>query len=194
MKRVFAAIFAIAIASLLTYARDPQRGYRGFFDWDNSIGSMPYFDHSTGRDEKDVQWVLGWSTSHGYQINKNIFVGAGILVAYGLPSLDCTFPVFLDFRYDRSFNRFRPFGDIRIGYNLTDGGGVYFAPTVGHRFNWGRKLGLNIGVGLTLRGRTSEIYKFDIARDPSSPLFEIRYLGRKHYTDAFFTFRLGIDF
>ena len=38
----------------------------------------------------------------------------------------------------------------------------YFSPTIGHRFNWGRKLGLNLRIG--------------------------------YYTDAFFTFRLGIDF
>ncbi len=37
-----------------------------------------------------------------------------------------------------------------------------FSSTIGHRFNWGRKLGLNLEIG--------------------------------YYTDAFFTFRLGIDF
>lgn len=157
---------------------------------------MPYFDHSTGQDENDFQWILGWSTTHGYQINKNVFVGTGILVAFGVPSLECTLPVFLDFRYDRSFNKFRPFGDLRIGYNLTDGGGIYFSPTIGHRFTWNRKLGLNLGVGLTLRGRTSDVYKVDLAQGiyPNDSHFEVVNLGRKHYTDAFFTFRIGIDF
>lgn len=195
MKKIIAFALTIIMACTM-YARDPQRGYRGFFEWDNSFGSMPYFDHSMGKEEKDFQWILGWSTTHGYQINRHVFVGAGMSVGFGVPSLECTLPVFFDFRYDHSFDKFRPFGDLRIGYNLTDGGGIYFSPTIGHRFNWGRKLGLNLGIGLMLRGRASDVYRVDIVQNTNSaqPDFEIVNLGRKHYTDAFFTFRLGIDF
>lgn len=195
MKRAL-AIILVLVSLCSGYAREPQRGYRGFFEWDNSFGSMPYFDHSVGENKNDFQWIFGCSTAHGYQINKNVFVGAGLLVAFGAPSLECTLPVFFDFRYDHSFGKFRPFGDLRIGYNLTDGGGVYFSPTIGYRFDWGRKVGLNLGIGLTLRGRTSDVYRLDLVQGtyPDNPHFEIVDLGRKHYADAFFTFRIGIDF
>lgn len=195
MKKTIAIILTV-ITVCSVYASEPRRGYRGFYEWDNYFGSMPYFDHSTGQEEKDLQWILGWSTTHGCQIDKHVFVGAGLLVGFGVPSLECTLPVFFDFRYDHSFDKFRPFGDLRIGYDLTDGGGIYFSPTIGHRFNWGRKLGLNLGIGLMLRGRTSDVYRLDIVQDtyPGKTDLEIVNLGRKHYTDTFFTFRVGIDF
>jgi hypothetical protein len=89
--------------------------------------------------------------------------------------LEGTFATFLNVRYDRSFNKFRPFGDIRIGYAQVgyalsdDTSGIYFSPTIGHRFDCGRKFGVNIGAGLTVE-------------------------SRKGGSDTFFTLRAGVDF
>ena len=58
--------------------------------------------------------------------------------------------LFGNVRGDWKFGQFTPFGDLRIGYTSFEGGGLYFSPAVGHRFNWGRKAGLNVGIGLKL--------------------------------------------
>lgn len=188
-------IIMILFSFLPALAREPQRGYRGFLEWDNSFGSKPYFEHASGQDKNDFQWIAGISTTHGFQFNRHVFLGAGVMLAYGFPSLECTLPVFLDFRYDYSFNKFRPFGDLRLGYNFTDGGGIYFSPTIGHRFNWGRKFGVNIGAGITLRQRSKDVYRVDLVSFFPNPIdFDRVYLGRRHYTDTFFTLKFGFDF
>lgn len=170
---------ALAALMLLSFffgatGLEPRRGYRGFVEWDNNIGNLTYFSNADGYSERECQWFLGLSTVHGYQINSNVFVGAGALLSWGHPSLEVELPVFVDFRYDTTFNKLRPFGDIRIGYNFGHSSGtrIYFSPTVGHRFSWSGKTGLNLGLGMSVIGQDYD----------------------KHRADVFFTFRLGIDF
>jgi hypothetical protein len=175
MKTFLIAALTAATTFCSSYANEPRRGYRGFLEWDNSFCTLPYFDNSTGDYKKDLQWMIGLTTTHGYQINNNLFVGAGVLFNLGVPMLDGTVATFLDLRYDRSFNKFRPYGDIRIGYSRVGYAltgkkdGVYFSPTVGHRFNWGKKFGVNVGAGVTVE-------------------------GKKGGADTFFTLRTGIEF
>lgn len=175
MKTFLMATLAVATALCASYASEPQRGYRGFVELDNSFCTLPYFDHSTGEYEKDLQWMIGCTTTHGYQINSHVFVGAGILLNLGFPMLEGTFATFVDARYDCSFNKFKPYADVKIGYAslgyaLTeDTGSLYFSPTVGHRFSWGGKFGVNIGAGVTIVSKTDG-------------------------ADTFFTLRTGIDF
>jgi hypothetical protein len=174
-KALLLAALTAATTCSRSFAGEPQRGYRGFVEKDNSFCTLPYFDHATGEYAKDLQWMIGWTTTHGYQINRNLFLGAGILMNLGVPMLEGTCAAFLDVRYDHSFNKFSPFGDVKIGCSSLgyifseEKGGVYFSPTVGHRFNWGGKFGVNVGVGLTE---------------------EIRTGG----ADTFFTLRNGIEF
>ncbi len=100
-------------------------------------------------------------------------------------------PVFVQGRADFLFGRFTPFGDLRLGYNIAEGGGLYISPTVGYRFNWGRKTGVNLGVGMSVAGYTAEHYEGSMTGPDS---YEIQYVGKEHHTRVYFTFRLGIDF
>ena len=172
MKKILVLLFIITSVTLGN-ARPPQKGYRGFVDWDNAFGKMTYFDNTDGKLMRNTQWFIGVSTSHGYQFNPHVFLGGGLMLEGATPSGDLNFPVFADFRYDAAFGKFTPFGDVRLGYNFADGGGIYFSPTVGYRFSWNHKLGLNLGVGLTVRGCDN---------------------GDGRQNDCFFTFRLGVDF
>ncbi len=182
-----AAALAAAAVTLGASARQPGKGYRGFLDWSNDVRS-----ENTGLDGgNETLYYTGFSTSHGYQFNPWVYVGAG----FGIEK--CTrydlhlFPVFVHGRTDLQFGRFTPFGEIRLGYNLTDDGGVYFAPNIGYRFNWGRKMGVNVGVGVTLQGIKTHIYEL------SSKPGEYWYLeekGTRHDCRACFSFRVGIDF
>lgn len=194
MKR--AAIFLLAIIAFahITEARQPDRGYRGFLEWSSSVRSDNFgiFDiHGNLRMERQGSFYTGFSTSHGYQINPMFFIGAGLGMER-CGSLDNWIaPIFIQGRADLKLGRFTPFGDLRFGANIAEGGGVYVSPTIGYRFNWGRRMGVNLGAGLTLAGYKAEHYE-GIVTAPDS--YEIQYVGTKRHVRAYFSFRLGIDF
>ena len=80
---------------------------------------------------------------------------------------------------------------MRLGLSTSGGGGVYFSPTVGYRFNWGHKASINVGLGLTLKSKNMESYDFTILPDGSGLLTP---LGRKHLAECLFALRLGVEF
>lgn len=143
----------LSAAASVAQTVEPQRNYRGFFDWDNAVGTMNYFDNTDGVERRDCQWFVGISTSHGCRFGNRVFLGAGAMLAVATPSKDMILPVFADFRYDCAHGKFTPFGDIRLGVDC-DSGGLYFSPTVGYCQNLGGTTNLNFGLGLTLRGET----------------------------------------
>ena len=145
MKRILSVIAIIAIAVITSAARQPARGYRGFADvaW----SSFHIDDDIWTRNEN--HWAF--STVHGYQFSPMIFAGVGIELAHNAWANTWYVPVFADVRGDFRLGRFTPYADIRIGWTPTSDGGFRFNPSVGYRFNWGRKAGINIGVGLTLQ-------------------------------------------
>lgn len=188
MKRIiFMTILLLTI--LPSYSRQPERGYRGFVEWSNSYTREKYtFFEETG---SYTSHYRGISTSHGFQINPTYFVGAGLSMEKYADNDSWLAPVFLQGRADLKLGKFTPFADIRLGYNTAKNGDAYLSPTIGYRLNWGRKLGVNLGLGLTVVGYKTYNYEIsEIAPDE----YELNYTGSKHAMHAFFTFRLGIDF
>lgn len=186
MKR-FSILFILAITIFSLSARQPQPGYRGFLEWSNNV-------RSTSSNIGDfTEFYTGVSTSHGYQIKEWIYAGAGVIFEYYKNGPSYIFAPFFDVRSDLKFGIFTPFVDARIGYNFTSDtqrlylnpeiGGVYFSPKIGYRFNWGRKIGLNLGVGLTLIGYRNR-YLWDSQG-------QVR-VGTDCY--SYFSFNVGFDF
>ncbi|MDE7351214.1 MAG: hypothetical protein K2N25_09110 [Muribaculaceae bacterium] len=146
MKRTIFASSAILLAAICTFARQPERGYRGFVDWTNRI-----YNNTTYK--KHTNFCPGIATSHGYQFNSWLFAGAGIDYTlsdcgYYMYGDDGNFKyhhsydphnyylsIFGDLRTDLQFGKFTPFGDVRLGWNASSQGTVYFSPTIGYRFN-----------------------------------------------------------
>lgn len=194
MKRSIILMVALLAAFGIAEARQPRRGYRGFIDWSNSVRSEEMgnlnIDGSISF-QREGLYFTGFSTSHSYQINPMFFVGAGFGMERCVKYDNWVAPVFIDGRIDLKFDKFTPYGDLRLGANLADGAGVYFSPTIGYRFDWGRKTGLNLGASLTLAGYRSEHYE-GIVTGPDS--YEIYYVGTRSHVRAYFSFRLGIDF
>lgn len=181
------------LSAVTAMAREPQSGYRGFIDWSNDFTTYTFFMIG----DNEFTWFTGASTSHGYQINRNLYVGAGLMVEHNSKFDIYTIPVFADIRTDQTWGRFTPFGDLRIGYNFSDGGGIYFSPTVGYRFNLNRKMNLNVGIGLTLRGYATDKYNFSLdegALEDGYYKYDWAYLGKAHHIKAMLALRLGIDF
>ena len=121
-----------------------------------------------------------------------MFTGAGFDLEYFSIGNDFIIAPYFDLRSDLKFNRFTPFADIRIGYSCTDGGGVYFSPSIGYRFNWGRKVGVNIGAGLTLKGYKRDIV--DIGYHPDLGGWVGEFMGTEKRVETLFSFRIGLDF
>ncbi len=195
MKRTLIAFFAILLTAICSFGRQPERGYRGFVDWTNRVY------HHTDPYWSKTYYVPGISTSHGYQFNPLLFAGVGLDYSledsgfFGKHYYDFSnyfLSLFADVRTDLQFGKFTPFADLRIGLNATSYGTVYFSPSIGYRFNWGRKVGLNLGVGYTLDGYRCPEYKQVETIYGYTTLVPT---GNKiNYNLSSFTFRVGIDF
>ena len=137
-------------------ATQPVKGYRGFFDWNNYLKFI--LDICCGDFESEV--YTGFTTSHGYQFNNWLYVGGGTgfmcnleWKKFNYPQYEGTrfvIPVFAEGRLDGKWGKFTPYFSVQLGANLTHHVGAYFSPLIGYRFNWGRKIAINLGLGMTL--------------------------------------------
>lgn len=187
MKRQIIFIFMLLSAIVGSMARQPERGYRGFLDWSNSLRSEKWVERYT-------KFYSGVSTSHGYQFNPWLYVGGGLDWEYHSSSNTNIFAVFVDGRTDLKFGKFTPFGDVRIGYRIPENGykgDFYFSPSIGYRFSWGRKVGINLGVGITV---TTHREKSDYILDEDFNLIHTGQYNTWSVTNTYFSFRVGFDF
>lgn len=194
MKRILFILLAVIALANNAEGRQPGRGYRGFIEWSSSLRSEKFGTYVVGDKiftERENTFYSGFTTSHGYQINSMFFVGAGLGMERCAKLDNWVVPLFIDGRIDLQLGKFTPFGDLRVGTNLAEGTGVYISPTIGYRINWGRKMGVNLGAGLTLAGYKADHYEGTWSNPDS---FEIYYTGTKNHIRAYFSFRIGIDF
>lgn len=141
MKRISFFLFSVlfGIASL---AAAPKVGYRGFVN----------IHYLGGNDGVYYGWNdngIGISTTHGYQINKHVFVGAGVGVQYhGMQYFESgvSVPFYADFRFDIGNSSVTPFIEAKAGYSASTFSGVYLSPTFGVRIP-AKAVGINIMVG-----------------------------------------------
>lgn len=194
MKRTIFLLLAIIAFAHVSEARQPKRGYRGFLEWSSSVRSDNFgvIDiHGNLSMKRQGSFYTGFSTSHGYQINPMFFIGAGLGMERCGKLDNWVAPIFIQGRIDLKFGKFTPFGDLRLGANVAEGAGIYISPTIGYRFNWGRKMGINLGAGLTLAGYRADHYEGTMTGPDS---YEIQFVGTKNHIRPYFSFRLGIDF
>lgn len=198
--RRFLLLFAVLIGfSSVCFANPPRRGYRGFYGWDFSIGEANSGDEDTGPVTRKTQFFFGFlDTTHGYQFNSHIFAGAGFMLSVANFTDNAMFPIYADFRYDNSFGKYNLFFDMRGGTNANQG--IYLSPTIGYRFPIGKKMGFNLGFGLTIAREWHKSYTYDLDNYQYLPdedcegYPKIDYLGKVYNTNKLFTIRFGIDF
>ena len=139
---------AVAINSK---AQSVKTGYKGFVDAGYSIGSS---DYKLNRFEVN--------TSHGYQFNPYIFLGAGLglhfMPSYATEDMDIPYeirdskvdiPVFANIRFNLSKSKISPFLDAKGGTYVTNNGDMYINISVGCRFAINERQGISIAVGAT---------------------------------------------
>ena len=173
MKKILLMI-AVAFASLTASAQNIAGGcYRGFADAGYTIGIG---DYNMGRFEIN--------TSHGYQINPFLYLGAGLglhfMPEYETPDMDIALdrreskvdiPVFANVKFNMGKGKSVPFIDGKVGTYVTNNGGVYLNVSAGFRIATNERQAVNISAGYTRE--ELEFETFDS--------FYSRY-GMKYYT------------
>jgi hypothetical protein len=165
-------------------------GYHGFLDFGYVIGLGDSL-HAFNRMELTI--------TQGYQFTPSIFIGLGTGVHLysdsvrmgrivnnedSYSSLSYAFPIFVDFRYNFSTGRIRPFAGLKAGYGIglsktisiqpktegdlgsinrteykAEGLGFYVAPSIGVKFMIGRSLAINAGLGYSMQLYNDESLK-----------------------------------
>ncbi len=114
-----------------------QSGYKGFAD----MGGGVCFNG------EGSQFSL--STSHGYQFNPYIFLGAG--AGFDLYYGDFAMPIYADFRANFINRNVTPFAGVKLGYSATSMSGVFFSPSLGLAFALSNGFGLNLSMAYKLQ-------------------------------------------
>ncbi len=149
MKKVFllsALLFSVIGLNAQNIARNC---YRGYIDAGYSIGVG---DYDFGRFEIN--------TSHGYQINPYLFIGAGtglhFMSSYKTKGMDIPLdvrdskvdiPVFANIRCNFLKKKVCPFLDVKGGTYVTNSGGLYVNASAGCRFSINEKQAINLSIG-----------------------------------------------
>jgi hypothetical protein len=148
-----------------------NRGYRGFIEGG--------FGNTYNKTINEY-----FITSHGYQFNPRIYLGAGFLVYdYTLEGeKDVYNSFFLNFRYTPIDKWVTPFFDIKMGYSIHDfigNGGMYYNANAGMSFLLTDDFGVNLGIGY-FYNFASQKYGYDgtyysYAHDKSSYGLVVRF-------------------
>lgn len=166
-------------------------GYHGLADFGYTIG---FGDYKMGGFE--------FSTTHGYQFNPYIFIGAGLGVhfmsEYSTPYMNIPLdyrgsqvdiPIYVNLRLTILNGPISPFIDGKCGHYLTHHGGVYLNASVGCRFATWRKQSVNIYIGYS--NENLEFETFD--KFYSSHNMDYRRMKRNLSTDGL-SIKLGYEY
>lgn len=171
MKKLVVSFLTAILFSGAASAAD----YRGFAEI--GVGSTAHKELNYGHSL--TSFTMEFSTVHGAQLNRHIFVGGGVDVAvFSTTNLyynnTVNLNVFGDFRYDMNIAKtWSPFVNLKLGYRalpatidanlLTEDGErigygfegqvkyapLYINPSIGVRLRLSSKCGLNFSVGYT---------------------------------------------
>lgn len=197
VKKFVVVVLVLVSPWVNAVGREPQRGYRGFVESESLF--FPDLGFVAGGGGSSDFWT-GVSTTHGYQFNPHFFAGAGMSCVWMLNDKDFNsektkikyLPLFADVRTDLRFGRFTPFVDLRMGCNLLRHGSFSGALTVGYRFDWGRRVALNLALGVNMRGYREKEYAS--GWNPDEGMWIRPTGGYRSCCDVKPVIRMGIEF
>lgn len=152
MRKVF-ILAAMLLSSIGSVAQNTAKNcYRGYVDAGYSVGIG---DYDFGRFEVN--------TSHGYQINPYLFIGAGtglhFMSSYKTKDMDIPLdirdskvdiPVFANIHCNLLKKKVSPFVDVKGGTYVTNDGGLYVNASAGCRISINEKQAINLSVGYAI--------------------------------------------
>lgn len=173
MKRSLAIVSLILITTSILSGQEIETPNKPYVNLDTTPGYITINELTAGiglgiTSVPYSKSFFGFTTIHGYQINKSFLVGGGTGLSFYNGG---TFiPLFLDVRYRLSVGTFTPylFGDGGILINTKGGVKLFINPGAGVRYTINERLALNFGTGLWVQNEDTR--------------------------DAFINFKLGITF
>lgn len=195
MKSVFKKTILFFIVTLFTftsYGQEISSGYHGYFDLGYGIGIEGTL--TTNRTQI--------TTIHGYQVNNNLFFGAGVglyftegfkkdLIGgnYMWKRNNTTeVPLFADVRYNFLNKKITPFIEGRLGYNLT-GSDAFWNIGAGCRFALKNKNAINVALSYE-----SIKLKYDTLKMLVGNYFSNYYYQREDGVFCAIGLRIGYEF
>lgn len=156
MNRLIVAFVLGVFVFSFGYAQQIEGSrYKGFVAFEYKIGNDGIYGGDGVYNLKRNACGVGLMTSHGSQINQFVYLGAGFSFdRYTLDNMGrvIAFPLFVHFRANMNKTRVSPFFDLKTGYSPFDLVGFYLSPNFGIRFGIGKRLGIDIEVGVALQG------------------------------------------
>ncbi|MEL5892341.1 hypothetical protein AAE250_02410 [Bacteroides sp. GD17] len=141
-------LLAVLVIAMTASICSAQNGYRGMIEGGRTFHLDETALHATE-----------FSTTHGYQFNPYLFVGAGLGFHFTSSDAEMTYmPLYLDVKANLMQTKVAPFIDVKAGYSVLDAKGVYLSPSVGVNYNFYKCLSVYLKVGYTYQKVDSPIY------------------------------------
>lgn len=181
----------------LVYAQGLQKGYRGMVD-------LGYCIYTSQLHPSTVEIT----TSHGYQFNPYIYLGAGLGFditgeckygdisgrPYNKRESKVDIPLFFNARANFTKTKFSPFADARIGAYVNNDGNIYANLALGTRYGISDDLGLSLSVGYELRKVTVQQINMTTGSKYNNYQYDFYYTDRTGEDVSGFIIKVGVDF
>jgi len=177
MKKLFLLVMLICLACMVSNAQNASGNcYRGFIDIGYDVGNG---DYDFGR------FVI--NTTHGYQFNPYIFLGAGagfhFMSTYetkgssdiplDIRESKVDIPIYANAHMNFTKGKIAPFIDGKAGTFVTNNGGMFWNLSVGCRIATNAKQAVNISIGYAVEKLEFETFdrflnysSMDYTREP----------------------------
>lgn len=196
MKKLLFAVLLV-LSTVTSYAQNIEKGYHGFAD----VGYCAYIsqiDPST----------IEVTTSHGYQFNPYLFLGAGVGFdftgetkwgdvsghPYNKRDSKVDIPVFFNARANFTKTRFIPFVDAKVGAYVTEGNGIYANAAIGCRYSFGNNMGISLSVGCEARKVTVKQLNMTTGNKYNNYNYSFYYTDRENEPVDGVVIKMGFDF
>lgn len=140
------------------------RGFRGFIDYSYIQGFGDAKNHR-----------LEWATSLGFQFNPIFYTGIGTAYDLTLNDKDGALPVFINSHINFLDENTTPYWDVRVGYSVAAGKGLYLSTGFGVSFTKKGKRAFNLGIIYSLQ--KTEFYEWSDKEPPTRIKVKDTYHG-----------------
>ena len=190
-------LFLLFFIPIISQAQGLEKGYHGMVE-----AGYCYYISQFSPSTVEV------TTSHGYQFNPYIFLGAGVGFDYtnsetwgdvsGMPynkrDSKVDIPVFFNARASITKTKVIPFVDGKVGAYVNNGGNIYATLAVGARCAVSDNMGLYLSAGYEIRKVTIQQLHLLTGDKWNGYKSEFYYTDRTGEPVDGFVFKFGIDF
>lgn len=190
-------LLLLAVLPLASNAQNIQKGYHGFADLGYNK-CLSQLDPST----------IEITTSHGYQFNPYIFLGAGVgfdltgsckwgeVSGHAFEKRDSKvdIPIFFNAHSNFTKTKFSPFADVKVGAYVNNDCNIYAKIALGCRYALGNNMGLSLSVGYKYRKATVQHLEMTSGTKYNNYNYSFYYRDETGYAMEGISVDLGFDF